>query len=137
MGTAGLQARQGRLSAGGQSKPKPDTSHGSDNRWQSNETTTGLMRSLVKRNQERKEQEQAAAAALSAAEKAAQEKTAALAASARGGATTSTNGYGSNTHIEGNPGQGDNQSQSDVDLSTSDTTRRRRGGYRHDSGITI
>ena len=86
---------------------------------------------------ERQERERAAAAALSAAEKAAQEKTAALAASARGGATTSTNGYGSNTYIEGNPGQGDNQSQSDVDLSTSDTTRRRRGGYRHDSGITI
>ena len=87
---------------------------------------------------ERQEQEQAAAAAaMSAAEKAAQEKTAALAASAGGGASTSTNGYGSNTYIEGNPGQGDNQSQGDVDLSTSDTTLRRRGGYRRDSGLRI
>ena len=64
MGTAGLQARQGRRSAGGQSKPEPDTS-------------------------------------------------------------------------QGNPGQDDNQSQGDVDLSTSDTTLRRKGGYRRDSGIRI
>ncbi len=86
---------------------------------------------------ERQEQEQAAAAALSAAEKAAQEKTASLAASAGGGVAATTNGRGSNTYIEGNPGQGDNQSQGDVDLSTSDTTLRRRGDYRRDSGLRI
>lgn len=136
MGTAGLQARQGRRSAGGQSKPEPATSQGLDNSIGEG-TTSGRMWRLGKSQQERQAQEQAAAAALSAAEKAAQEKTAALAASAGGGASTTTNGYGSSTYTEGNPGQGDDQSQGDVDLSTSDTTLRRRGGYRRDSGMRI
>ena len=136
MGTAGLQARQGRRSAGGQSKPEPDTSQGLDNSTGEG-TVAGRMWSIGKRQQEQQAREQAAAATLRVAERASQEKTASMAASAGGGAATSTNGYGSNTYIEGNPGQGDNQSQGDVDLSTSDTTLRRRGGYRRDSGIRI
>ena len=136
MGTAGLQARQKKADAVVQSKPKTATSWAVDNST-GEETVSGRMWRISKSKQERQAQEQAAAAALSAAEKVAQEKTAALAASAGGGASTSTNGYGSNTYIEGNPGQGDNQSQGDVELSTSDTTLRRRGGYRRDSGIRI
>lgn len=38
---------------------------------------------------------------------------------------------------EGNPGMGDNEANSDIDLSTSDTTIRRKAGYRRDSGIRI
>lgn len=53
------------------------------------------------------------------------------------GAASSHSGQGTSTYTEGNPGQGDNQSQGDVDLSTSDTTSRRRGGYRRDSGLRI
>ena len=49
----------------------------------------------------------------------------------------SPSGKGTSTYTEGNPGQGDNQSQGDVELSTSDTTLRRRGGYRRDSGLRI
>ena len=133
MGSARLQ---GKKLAREQGQQEPDTSQGLDNSI-GNGTVTGRMWRFGKSQQERQAQEQAAAAAMSAAEKAAQEKTAALAASARGGATTSTNGYGSNTYIEGNPGQDDSQSQGDVDLSTSDTTLRRRGGYRRDSGLRI
>ena len=79
----------------------------------------------------------AAAAVLSAAEKAAAQKTAELANSAGGGVSINTNGQSSSSYTEGNPGQDDSQSQGDVDLSTSDTTLRRRGGYRRDSGIRI
>lgn len=135
MGTSRLQARRAN-DQGAKPAPKSDPSQGLDNSL-GNETVSGRMWSIGKSQKEQQAREQAAAAALSAAEKAAQEKTASLAASAGGGASTSTNGYGSNTYIEGNPGQGDNQSQGDVDLSTSDTTLRRRGGYRRDSGLRI
>lgn len=53
------------------------------------------------------------------------------------GAASSPSVQGTSTYTEGNPGQDDSQSQGDVDLSTSDTTRRRRGGYRRDVGISI
>ena len=134
MGTAGLQARQGRRSAGGRSQPEPNTSQGLANSAGEG-TDAGFLRRFSNIQQERKEQAQAAAAlsaaALSAAEQAAQEKTAALYSSVRGGANATTNGQGSSTYTEGGPGQGD------VDLSTSDTSLRRRGGYRRDSGLRI
>ena len=137
MGSTRLQARKAQRSAGGQSPPGPDTSQGSDNRLQSNETVSGRMWRISKSKQERQAQEQAAAAAMSAAEKAAAQKTAELANSAGGGVSINTNGQGSSSYTEGNPGQDDSQSQGDVDLSTSDTTLRRRGGYRRDSGLRI
>lgn len=38
---------------------------------------------------------------------------------------------------EGNPGMGDPEANADIDLSTSDTTARRKAGYRRDSGLRI
>ena len=96
-----------------------------------------MTRHLRKAKAEREAKAQADTAALSAAEQAAAKKTAELANSAGGGANINTNGQGSSSYTEGNPGQDDNQSQGDVDLSTSDTTFRRRGGYTRDNGIRI
>lgn len=131
MGSARLQGKK--LSQGQQ---EPDTSRGLDNSI-GNETVAGRMWRIGKSNQERQAQEQAAAAALSAAEQAAAKKTAELANSAGGGANINTNSQGSSSYTEGNPGQDDIQSQGDVDLSTSDTTLRRRGGYRRNAGLRI
>lgn len=131
MGSARLQGKKLE-----QEQQKPATAPGLDNST-GNETVSGRMLRIGKRKQERQAQEQAAAAALSAAEQAASQKTAELANSAGGGITINTNGQGSTSYTEGNPGQDDNQSQGDVDLSTSDTTLRRRGGYRRDAGIRI
>lgn len=123
MGSARLQGK--RLEP-----QEPDPSQGFDNQPQG-----GLFR-RVAGTQEHQEQEQADAAALSAAEQAARAKTAELYASV-GGVPGEAYGRGTSSYTEGNPGQGDVQSQGDVDLSTSDTTLRRRGGYRRDSGIRI
>ena len=131
MGSARLQ---GKKLEQGQQEPSPE--QGLDNSID-NETVSGRMWRLGKSKQERQAREQAAAAALSAAEKAAAQKTAELANSAGGGVSINTNGQGSSSYTEGNPGQDDSQSQGDVDLSTSDTTLRRRGGYRRDAGIRI
>lgn len=49
----------------------------------------------------------------------------------------SPSGQGTSTHTAGNPGQNDTQADGDVDLGSSDTTLRRRGGYRRDAGIRI
>lgn len=133
MGSARLQGKKLALEQGQQ---EPDTAQGLDNSIGKG-TVTGRMRLFGKGQQERQAQEQAAAAALSAAEKAAAQKTSELANSAGGGISINTNGQGSTSYTEGNPGQDDNQSQGDVDLSTSDTTLRRRGGYRRDAGIRI
>ena len=130
MGTAGLRATQGRPGM-----RSIDEAQAAMDKSQDPVAQRVFKRTRVRYEQQ--EQERAAAAALSAAERASQEKTASLAASAGGGVAATTNGRGSNTYIEGNPGQADNQSQGDVDLSTSDTTLRRRGGYRRDSGIRI
>lgn len=138
MGSTRLQARRSLTGGEGeQPQPEPNASLGLDKRLQDAETVNGRMWRLGKSQQERQAQEQAAAAALSAAEKAASQKTAELANSAGGGISINTNGQGSTSYTEGNPGQDDNQSQGDVDLSTSDTTLRRRGGYRRDAGIRI
>ena len=133
MGSARLQ---GKKLAREQGQQEPDTSQGLDNSI-GNGTVTGRMWRFGKSQQERQAQEQAAAAAMSAAEKAAAQKTAELANSAGGGVNINTNSQGSSSYTEGNPGQDDSQSQGDVDLSTSDTTLRRRGGYRRDSGLRI
>lgn len=53
------------------------------------------------------------------------------------GSSYSPSGQGTSTHTAGNPGQNDTQADGDVDLGSSDTTQRRRGGYRRGSGIRI
>ena len=132
MGSTRVQARK--VNDGGeqaaQPAPTPKGEPGQSNIFSG-------MRKRARENRERQEQERAAAAALSAAEKVAAVRTSELASSAGGGASISTDGRGSIAYVEGNPGQGDSQSQGDVDLSTSDTTLRRRGGYRRDAGIRI
>lgn len=127
MGTAGVQALRGRRTIG-EAQTEIDKSQ---------DTVAQRAFKRLRGQMERQEQEQASAAALSAAEKAAAQKTSELANSAGGGISINTNGQGSTSYTEGNPGQDDNQSQGDVDLSTSDTTLRRRGGYRRDAGIRI
>lgn len=132
MGSARLQA----VRAAGDNEQEAPTS--TETGGFANEQGGNVMtRHLRKAQAERDAKAQADAAALSAAEKAASQKTSELANSAGGGITISTNGQGSTSYTEGNPGQDDNQSQGDVDLSTSDTTLRRRGGYRRDAGIRI
>ena len=49
----------------------------------------------------------------------------------------SPSGQGTSTYTEGNPGQNDTQADGGVDLGSSDTTQRRRGGYRRGAGIRI
>lgn len=134
MGSARLQGKK--LEQGQQQvQQEPAKSQGSDNQGQ---RVSGLpIFKPFRVAQAKKAHEQAAAAAMSAAEKAAAQKTAELANSAGGGISINTNGQGSSSYTEGNPGQDDSQSQGDVDLSTSDTTLRRRGGYRRDAGIRI
>lgn len=92
---------------------------------------------LFAKSQSDKAAKEAAAAQMREAEQAAAQKTAKLANSAGGGITINTDGRGSISYTEGNPGQDDSQSHGDVDLNTSDTTLRRRGGYRRDAGIRI
>ena len=128
MGTAGVHALRGRRSI--------DEAQANIDKSQDPVAQRSFLRLRGQlERQERQEQERAAAAALSAAEKAAAQKTSELANSA--GRGINTNGQGSSSYTEGNPGQDDNKSQGDVDLSTSDTTLRRRGGYRRDAGISI
>lgn len=133
MGSARLQAVR---AAGDNEQEAPvQTETGGSENGQGN-----VVKSFMRKSQARREAEakaQADAAALSAAEQAAAQKTAELANSAGGGISINTNGQGNISYTEGNPGQDDNQSQGDVDLSTSDTTLRRRGGYRRDAGIRI
>ena len=92
---------------------EPDTSQDLDSSI-GTDTVSGRMWHLGKSEQKRQAQEQAAAAALSAAEKAAAQKTAELANSAGGGVSINTNGQGSSSYTEGNPGQDDSQSHGDV-----------------------
>ena len=132
MGSTRLQARKAN-DAGVQvvqPAPKPKGEPGQSHIF-------GGMRKRAMERQAQQAKAQAAAAALKEAEKAAAERTAELAASAGGGASSSANGQGSISYVEGNPGQDGSQSQGDVDLSTSNTTLRRRGGYRRDSGVRI
>lgn len=67
-------------------------------------------------------------------------KTSAL-ASTVGGVTGTGAGYSSASSStrapEGNPGMEDPDASADIDLSTSDTTARRKAGYRRDNGIRI
>lgn len=135
MGSARLQAVR---AAGGNEQEAPASSAGTggfDNAQGDN--VMDRYRKMVLAERDAQAKAQADAAALSSAEQAASQKTAELANSAGGGITINTNGQGSTSYTEGNPGQDDNQSQGDVDLSTSDTTLRRRGGYRRDAGIRI
>ena len=127
MGAAGIRAARGHRTV--------DEAQAEIDKSQDTVAQRSFMRGRERR--ERQAQEQAAAAAMSAAEKAAAQKTAELANSAGGGVSINTNSQGSASYTEGNPGQDDSQSQGDVDLSTSDTTLRRRGGYRRDSGLRI
>lgn len=128
MGTAGVRALRGQRTVG-EAQAEVDKSQDTGVR--------GVFKRLATKMELEAQEQAAATAALSASEKAAQAKTASLAASAGGGANINTNSQGSSSYTEGNPGQGDSQSHGDVELSTSDTTLRRRGGYRRDGGIRI
>lgn len=129
MGSARLQGKRQAL------EPRePDPSQGFDNQPQG--TAVRGMSHRAREEQERQAQEQAVNAALREAEQAARTKTEELYASV-GGVSGESYGRGTSSYTGGNPGQGDVQSQGDVDLSTSDTTLRRRGGYRRDAGIRI
>lgn len=90
----------------------------------------GIGGRLFDKGQEEKAAKEAADAKMKEAEQAAAKKTAELANSAGGGAS----GHGSASYTAGQVGA---QPQDDVDLSTSDTTSRRRSGYRRDVGISI
>lgn len=65
------------------------------------------------------------------------------AAVAAGGGNLSTPATGGSVSVttmrapEGNPGMDDPEANADIDLSTSDTTTRRKAGFRRDSGIRI
>lgn len=92
-------------------------------------------------NQELEKGKASARAELYSSEEAAiRSKTSALSATV-GGLTGTGAGYSnasSETRVpESNPGISDSDSQGDIDLSTSDTTARRKAGYRRDSGIRI
>ena len=93
----------------------------------------------AKRNLD-KGKEAALAELYSSEEAAVRSKTSALAATV-GGLTGTGAGYSnasSEARVpESNPGISDPDSQGDIDLSTSDTTARRKAGYRRDSGIRI
>lgn len=95
--------------------------------------------SLYKKNLENGKA--AALAELQGSEEAAiRSKTSALAATV-GGVTGTGAGYSNASSTsrvpEGNPGISDPESQGDIDLSTSDTTARRKAGYRRNNGIRI
>lgn len=115
---------------------EPSPARGLDNQAQGT-GVANMFKPFREAHARRAREQAAAAAALSAAEKTASQKTAELANSAGGGLSISTDGRGNSSYTEGNPGQDDSQSQGDVDLSTSDTTLRRRGGYRRDAGVRI
>lgn len=57
------------------------------------------------------------------------------------GVTTNASGSSGsgagNAPVQGNPGLGDEEANGDIDLSTSDTTARRKAGYRRDNGVRI
>lgn len=96
--------------------------------------TTGYQKTVGKAK------EAALAELYSSEEAAVRSKTSALAGSV-GGLTGTSAGYSnasSEARVpESNPGISDPDSQGDIDLSTSDTTARRKAGYRRDSGIRI
>lgn len=86
-----------------------------------------------------KDQEESALSGLHARETAEiQGRSAALAGT---GVTTNASGSSGsgagNAPVQGNPGLGDEEANGDIDLSTSDTTARRKAGYRRDNGIRI
>lgn len=101
--------------------------------------SSGMHQAIYKKNLE-KGKEAALAELYSSEEAAVRSKTSALAATV-GGLTGTGAGYSnasSEARVpEGNPGISDPDSQGDIDLSTSDTTARRKAGYRRDSGIRI
>lgn len=101
--------------------------------------SSGMRNAIAKKNLE-KGKEAALAELYSSEEAAIRSKTAALSGSV-GGLTGTSAGYSnasSEARVpESNPGISDPDSQGDIDLSTSDTTARRKAGYRRDSGIRI
>lgn len=101
--------------------------------------SSGMHSAIAKKNLD-KGKEAALAELHSSEEAAIRSKTSALAGSV-GGLTGTSAGYSnasSEARVpESNPGISDPDSQGDIDLSTSDTTARRKAGYRRDSGIRI
>lgn len=101
--------------------------------------SSGMRQAIYNKNLE-KGKAAALAELYSSEEAAVRSKTSALAATV-GGLTGTGAGY-SNASSEArvpasNPGISDPDSQGDIDLSTSDTTARRKAGYRRDNGIRI
>lgn len=67
-----------------------------------------------------------------------QGRSAALAGAGRATNASASSGVGERDQsVQGNPGLGGEEANRDIDLSTSDTTARRKAGYRRDSGIRI
>lgn len=137
MGTGKVTARRGADGA-----VEYDTSQVADGRSATSGSSTGVKlasSSLYKKNLE-KGKEAALAELYSSEEAAVRSKTSALAATV-GGLTGTGAGYSnasSEARVpESNPGISDPDSQGDIDLSTSDTTARRKAGYRRDNGIRI
>lgn len=101
-----------------------------------------LIRSMYKTSAMKKAREEALGELLRSEEAAARNTTKALSGGAgnvsgqpEGGSVATTTTQTQAT--EGNPGMDDHEANSDIDLSTSDTTIRRKAGYRRDSGIRI
>lgn len=101
--------------------------------------SSGMSQAIYNKNLE-KGKAAAVAELYSSEEAAVRSKTSALAATV-GGLTGTGAGYSnasSEARVpESNPGISDPDSQGDIDLSTSDTTARRKAGYRRDNGIRI
>lgn len=137
MGTGKVTARRG-----ADGTVEYDTSQVASGRSATSSSPTGVRiatSSLYKKNLEKGKE--AALAELQGAEEAAiRSKTSALAGSV-GGLTGTSAGYSnasSEARVpESNPGISDPDSQGDIDLSTSDTTARRKAGYRRDNGIRL
>ena len=102
--------------------------------------TSSWMRNAIAKKNLENGKEAALAELYSSEEAAVRSKTSALAATV-GGLTGTGAGYSNASYEarvpESNPGVSDPDSQGDIDLSTSDTTARRKAGYRRDSGIRI
>lgn len=131
MGTGKVTARRG-----ADGTIQYDTSQGLQ---YANNAPSGIRNAIAKKNLE-KGKEAALAELYSSEEAAVRSKTSALAATV-GGLTGTGAGYSnasSEARVpESNPGISDPDSQGDIDLSTSDTTARRKAGYRRDNGIRI
>lgn len=103
-----------------------------------NGVTPDMMNNSMARKHWAKEEDKALSGLYERETAEIQARTAALAGT---GVTTNASGSSGsgagNAPVQGNPGLGDEEANGDIDLSTSDTTARRKAGYRRDNGIRI